>query len=99
MTRPIIRVPLDEFAADPRGILDRVISSNETVIVEDTHGKQAVLRPLLRRARGHRSKTLSDADYEAFLSSAGGWHDVDTCGLKKAIRDSRDLSSRPPFNL
>ncbi len=37
----------------------------------------------------------SDADMEAFFSSAGGWKDVDTDRLKADMYESRRLSTKP----
>jgi hypothetical protein len=50
-------------------------------------------------ARTRWRRRLSDADREAFLSAAGAWKDVDVDRLKKDIRDSRDIPSRPPVEL
>ena len=45
-------------------------------------------------------RTLSEADYEAFKSAAGGWKDlVDTEKLKRDISESRKISTRPPIEL
>ncbi len=48
-----------------------------------------------RRTKGTAIKRKSQADMEAFLSSAGGWKDVDTDRLKADIYESRRLSTRP----
>jgi hypothetical protein len=48
-----------------------------------------------RRAKRSTIKRKSAADIEAFLSSAGGWKDVDTDRLKADIYESRRLSTRP----
>jgi hypothetical protein len=58
----------------------------------------AILMPL-PIARRSRERKKSAADMDAFLSSAGGWNDVDAEKLKKDIYDSRRLSSRPPVDL
>jgi hypothetical protein len=50
-------------------------------------------------ARRRNGRTLSDADRKAFKSAAGAWKDVDVERLKKDIRASRDIPSRPPVEL
>jgi hypothetical protein len=55
----------------------------------------AIVRPTRKRARRSPSK----ADYEAFLSSAGSWKDVDTDEFVAAVYESRSRSSRPPVEL
>jgi len=50
-------------------------------------------------ARTRKGRRFSDADREAFLSAAGSWKDVDVDRLKKDIRASRDIPSRPPVEL
>ncbi len=59
----------------------------------------AVIAPAKKvPAKKKREKTT--ADYEAFLSAAGGWKDlVDTEKLKKDIYESRKISTRPPIEL
>ena len=47
-----------------------------------------------------KKEEKTKADYEAFLSAAGGWKDlVDTEKLKKDIYESRKISTRPPIEL
>ena len=59
----------------------------------------AMIVPVPRpRRSGRRPKT--EADRQAFLSSAGGWKDlVDTDQLIADIYESRRASSRPPVEL
>ena len=58
----------------------------------------AVLMPPPQATAKKEEKTK--ADYEAFLSAAGGWKDlVDTEKLKKDIYESRKISTRPPIEL
>ena len=56
----------------------------------------AILVPV-KAPRGVRR--VSKSDYEAFLSSAGGWKDVDTDKLLEDIYEHRRLSVRPPVDL
>lgn len=55
----------------------------------------AVLRPI----RAKRVTRKSKKNFEAFLSSAGSWKDVDTDKLVRDIYESRKISSRPPVEL
>jgi len=59
----------------------------------------AILVPVKPAARPRR-RARSKADYEAFLSSAGGWRDlIDAEKLIEDIYESRRISSRPPVEL
>jgi hypothetical protein len=97
MAKALIRIPFEEFATNPAGVFDRVVANRETIVVEKDNGSAAVLRPAPKRRR--RSRTISDADWQAFLSSAGGWSDVDTDKLVKDIYESRNLSPRRQVEL
>lgn len=44
-------------------------------------------------------QAISEDEYKAFLTSAGGWADVDTEQFLKDNRESLDRASRPPVNL
>lgn len=49
---------------------------------------------------GRRSKRAkAEADYRAFLDSAGSWGDVDTDAFKHYLRERRDAGDRPPVEL
>ena len=97
MAKALIRIPFDEFATNPAGVFDRVTTNRETIVVEKDNGSAAVLKPAPNRRR--RSGTISEADWQAFLSSAGGWSDVDTDKLVEDIYESRNLSPRPQVEL
>lgn len=71
------------------------MSGESRLLCRDTE-EVAMLVPV---RRSPRRKAKTKADYEAFLSSAGGWKDVDTDRLLKDIRESRRISSRPPVEL
>lgn len=58
----------------------------------------AMLVPATPRRRRRIAGTLSNADIDAFLASAGSWKDVDTDALVAGIYESR-RSSRPPVQL
>jgi hypothetical protein len=59
----------------------------------------AVIMPA-RRAPAKKKREKTKADYEAFLSAAGGWKGlVDTEQLKKDIYESRKIATRPAIKL
>ena len=59
----------------------------------------AVIMPA-RKAPAKKKQEKTKTDYEAFLSAAGGWKDVDTETLLKDIyEDRRRTNSRPPVKL
>ena len=91
-------ITFDEFAANLSAVFERVVCDQETVVVE-RNGVAAEFRPA--EAAGPRQRQAkSQADGEAFLSSAGGWKGlVDTEKLKADIYASRRISTRPPVEL
>ena len=95
MTEELKRIPFDEFASNLARFFKRVIEEHESVVVENEEGEGVVVRPLPTTTA---KRILSDEDYRAFRSAFGGWADVDTDSLKKAIYESRK-SSRPPVSL
>lgn len=66
-----------------------------------TTGERRLLRrdgedgAMLVPARPRRKRAKTKADYEAFLSSAGSWKDVDTDKFIADVYESRKRSSRP----
>jgi hypothetical protein len=58
----------------------------------------AMLVPVTTSRRS-RKRRKTKADYEAFLSAAGSWSDVDTDELLATIYESRDRSLRPTLDL
>lgn len=58
-----------------------------------------MLMPVKLPAKPRRSRKKIEADYQAFRSAAGSWHDVDTDKLTEDIYESRRISSRPPVEL
>lgn len=99
MAREAVHIPLEEFATDARAIFERVATTRKSVVVERSDGVRAVLRPTPPRKSITDNRPVSAADYEAFLKSAGGWKDVDTEALKRAIDESRGLPPRPAVDL
>ena len=76
-------------------LVEEVRATKEPRVLTRDREVLAVLTPAnTRRASRPRSKD----DYEAFLSSLGSWHDVDTEALKSDVREARG-SNRPPVEL
>lgn len=80
-------------------IAEEVRASNEPRVLLRNNEDIAVLMPLKRRTQRLPRRGKSEADYEAFRSAAGGWHDVDTDKLNADIRRDRDVNDRPPVVL
>ena len=98
MGRGQVRIPFAEFESNPGTVFDRVVGNNEVVVVEKENGAGAVLRAIPAR-KAARRRGITDADWDAFLASAGSWDDVDTEKMKRDIRESRRISSRPRVEL
>src|SRR5438093_1336621 len=90
MSKEVAHIPYDEFAANLESIFSRVARDNAAVVVEKPDGARAVLKPLHTSRKTARDRVPSEADYAAFLASAGGWKGlVDTEQLKEDIYESR----------
>jgi len=96
MAKELRRITFDELAANLDGDFERVTVNGETVVVETTDGARAILKPLLSKRSARKHRVITEADYQAFRASAGGWKDVDTDKLKRDIAESRSISTRPP---
>lgn len=72
-------------------LAEEVRASNEPRVLRRNGEEIARIVPLRRRLRPDRKHT--DADYEAFLASAGGWADIDVDAFLAANRESRDRST------
>ncbi len=97
MGRAVIRIPFDEFSKNVEDVFDRVLHDNETVEVERQEGEVIVLQPAEMNAKHSKDRTAED--HEAFLSSFGGWSDVDVDTFLKNIYESRRMLPRPPVEL
>ena len=76
-------------------IAEEVKSSGEPRVLRNDDEVLAMVVPVPTRRRS-ASRKLSAADRKAFLSSAGGWKDVDTDRLLKDIYASRRLNDSRP---
>lgn len=74
-----------------------VNTSKRPVRLTDEAGTVAVLVPApAPRARRGRRRTLTEADRQAFLDSAGSWKgNVDVERLKEGLAQSRRIPPRP----
>ncbi|HXT34960.1 MAG TPA: hypothetical protein VN837_05230 [Chloroflexota bacterium] len=81
-------------------LTDEVRATNRPVALQRNHETVAVLMPAKRAPQPRRTTKSSEADIQAFLSSAGSWEGiVDTEKLKQDIYESRRISSRPPIKV
>ena len=85
-------------------LAEEVRRTNTPTVLRRDNEDLAVLMPVAegatRKARRSSIRKKSQADIDAFLSSAGGWKDlVDTEQLKRDIAESRARSSRPPLTI
>jgi hypothetical protein len=87
----------EEFAANAASVFERVVKTDEPVVVE-RGSEKVVIRPLSKRTR-NRKREPSEADVQAFLAAAGSWSDVDTDAFLRANYESRDRSVKPAVDL
>ena len=80
-------------------LAEEVRRSNTPRVLRADNEDVAVVMPVadLPKKKGKRAK--NDADYQAFLDSAGSWDDVDVDEFKRYIRERRDAGNRPPVEL
>jgi hypothetical protein len=97
----VIRVPFDEFSSNVKTFFERVLRDDETVVVEDGDAGNAVLLTTVRKAKRRRAGSVgrAKADRAAFLSSFGGWSDVDDEEFVEGVYEGRNAPSRPPVEL
>ncbi len=80
-------------------LAQEVRDSGEPRLLRRAGEDLAILTPLRPKANRPRKRARTQADYEAFLASAGSWKDVDTERFKRDNEESRRISSRPPVEL
>lgn len=83
-------------------IAEEVQTTKQPRILQRDGEELAVVIPITpaRRRKARRTKGKTKADYDAFLSTAGGWKGlVDTDQLIADIYESRNLSIKPPVEL
>ncbi|HEY5476638.1 MAG TPA: hypothetical protein VIK11_07960 [Tepidiformaceae bacterium] len=80
-------------------LAEEVRASNEPRVLRRGGEDIAKIVPLRARVSRRRRAPKTADDYDAFLSSAGGWANVDINAFLKANCESRDLSTRPVVEL
>jgi len=80
-------------------IVEEVRASEEPYVLQRENEDVAVLMPVAPAGKRRRKRERTQADYEAFLSAAGSWKDVDVDAFIADIYESRRRSSRPPVKL
>ena len=81
-----------------RRLAEEVRAAGEPYLLRSGTDEVAILLPIAESERSGRGDR-TEADYDAFLSSFGGWKGiVDTEELKAGIRAGRS-SDRPPVDL
>ena len=79
-------------------IAEEVRMSGRPRILRRNGEDMAMVIPLAHGRKRRTRHSRTQADYEAFLSSAGGWKDlVDGDKLLADIYESRELSTKPPI--
>lgn len=59
----------------------------------------AMIMPIADPPKRRSKRVKTEADYQAFLASAGSWADVDVDEFKRYLRERRDAGDRPPVEL
>jgi hypothetical protein len=99
MTREL--APIDiSHVPDLLRIAEEVANSGKPRLLRRDNEDVAILMPIkaaMVRRRSPRKKT--EADYEAFLSSAGTWSDEDVDEFLRENYERRKQSVRPPVDL
>jgi hypothetical protein len=90
MTEVLDRVSFEEFSENLVRFFERVVHEHETLLIESPAGELVELKPVTAAKGRRRAKT--EADYEAFLGSLGGWKDVDVDAFLKDNEESRRIS-------
>lgn len=94
------REPLDiSHNPDLLRLAEEVRRSNTPRVLRAENRDLAVVVPVAEPLKRTSKRVKTDADYQAFLDSAGSWGDVDTDAFKHYIRERRDAGSRPPVEL
>jgi len=90
-------IPFEEFSNRLEDFFERVVREQEPVVIENGEGERAVLMPVKKARRRKRERTKED--YEAFLSAAGSWSDVDIDEFLRKVYESRSIPPRPRVEL
>lgn len=99
MGKAVRYMSFGEFAGDLDRVFDRIVREHEVVVVERDGRAVAVVEPVRAPKAPSRRRGRTAADYAAFLSSAGGWKDMDVDKFIDENYRSRRISSRPRVEL
>lgn len=81
-------------------IAEEVRTTGRPRILRRNGEDMAMVIPIAHGRKRRAKRTRTEADYEAFLSAAGGWKGlVDADKLLADIYESRELSTKPPIEL
>lgn len=81
-------------------LVDEIRARNTPRVLQRDNEDVAIVLPIANGTKRRTKRVKTEADYQAFLASAGGWKDlVDTEQLKRDIAKSRARSSRPLIEL
>lgn len=81
-------------------LAEEVHRTHEPRVLRHEGQDLAVVVPVSKGApKRRRGRAKTEADYAAFRSAAGSWHDVDTDRLLANIYADRERSDRPPVEL
>lgn len=81
-------------------IAEEVRTSGRPRILRRNGEDMAMVIPIAHGRKHGTRRTRTQADYDAFLSSAGGWKGlVDGDKLLRDIYESRELSTKPPISI
>ena len=89
------RIAYEDLVNNLASVLHRVVTEDAVVVVETEGGELAMLRALAPS----EFPAKNEADYRAFRSAAGSWHDVDADALIDRVYTHRNLPGRPPVSL
>lgn len=99
MSNVLKRVDVSHHS-DLSALLDKVRDSGKACILQRNGEELAILLPFPPKSDQHSGREKSREDYEAFISSAGGWSGlVDGDNLIENIHESRRRSIKPPAKL
>lgn len=98
MDRDLKPIDIREFP-ELRRLAEEVRDAHEPMVLRCGSEAIAKLVPVRRRADARTGRKKTEAEYQAFLGSAGAWEDVDVDAFLEANRVSRDRSIRPPVEL
>jgi hypothetical protein len=81
-------------------IAEEVRTSGRPRILRRNGEDMAMVIPIAQGHKRNTKRTRTQADYDAFLSAAGGWKGlIDADKLLADIYESRELSTKPPIEL